>query len=174
MRAAGVLVTIAAALALQTTFTRFLVRGTVAVDLVLVAVVYLALIGGPTVGVVAGTIGGLAQDALSSGILGMGGLAKTVIGFLTGVAGTHFIVGQAAARGIVFFAAGLAHSLVLAGMYALLGLRQIDLVFSRMAAQAGMSAVLGVVLFEIVEFLPGAMERRRAAGRGKLRVRPRI
>lgn len=174
MRAAGVLLTIAAALALQTTLTRFLVLGNVAVDLVLVAVIYLALTGGPTVGVVAGTIGGLAQDALSSGVLGIGGLAKTVIGFLTGVAGTQFIVGQAAARGVVFFAAGLAHSLVLAGMYALLGLRQLDLVFSRMAAQAGMNAVLGVVLFELVDFLPGAMERRRAAGRGKLRVRPRI
>lgn len=174
MRAAGVLITIAAALALQTTLTRFLVRGNVAVDLVLVAVIYLALTGGPTVGVVAGTIGGLAQDALSSGVLGIGGLAKTVIGFLTGVAGTQFIVGQAAARGVVFFAAGLAHSLVLAAMYALLGLRQLDLVFSRMAAQAGMNAVLGVVFFELVDFLPGAMERRRAAGRGKLRVRPRI
>lgn len=174
MRAAGVLIGIGAALALQTTLTRFLVRGSVAVDLVLVVVIGLALTGGPTVGVVAGTIGGLAQDALSSGILGIGGLAKTVVGFLAGVAGQQFIVGQAAARGVVFFAAGLAHSLVLAGMYALLGLRQVDLVFSRMAAQAGVNAVLGVLLFELVDFLPGAMERRRAAGRGKLRVRPRI
>lgn len=174
MRAAGVLIGIGAALALQTTLTRFLVRGSVAVDLVLVVVIGLALSGGPTVGVVAGTIGGLAQDALSSGILGIGGLAKTVVGFLAGVAGQQFIVGQAAARGVVFFAAGLAHSLVLAGMYALLGLRQVDLVFSRMAAQAGVNAVLGVLLFELVDFLPGAMERRRAAGRGKLRVRPRI
>lgn len=174
MKAAGVLLAIGVALALQTTMTRFLVRGNLAVDLVLVVVVSLALAGGPTIGVVAGTIGGLAQDALSSGILGIGGLTNTVVGFLTGVAGRQFIVGQAAARGVVFFAAGLAHTLVLSGMYALLGLRQLDLVFSRVVAQAGMNALLGVMLFEVVEFVPGALERRRASGRGKLRVRPRM
>ena len=42
MRAAGVILAVAAALALQTTLARFIVRGTVAVDLVLVVVVYLA------------------------------------------------------------------------------------------------------------------------------------
>lgn len=174
MKSAGVLIAIAIAVALQTTLTRFLVRETFAIDLVLVTVVYLGLAGGPGVGIVAGTIGGLAQDGLSSGVLGIGGLANTIVGFLAGVAGTHFIVGQAAARGVVFFAAGLAHSLVLAGLYALLGQRQVDLVFSRMAAQGGISAVLGVLLFELIEFVPGAIERRRVMGRGKLRVRPRI
>lgn len=174
MRAAGVLLAIGVALVLQTTLTRFLVRDTIAIDLVLIAIVYVALAGGPTVGIVAGSIGGLAQDALSGGILGIGGLANTVVGFVTGVAGTQFIVGQAASRGVVFFLAALAHSLVLAAMYALLGLRSLNLVFFRMAAEAGIGAVLGVLLFELVEFVPGAIERRRAMGRGRLRVRPRI
>ena len=43
MRAAGVLLAIVVALALQTTLARFVIRGTVAVDLVLVVVVYVAL-----------------------------------------------------------------------------------------------------------------------------------
>ena len=43
MRAAGVILAVALALALQTTLARFVVRGTVAVDLVLVVVVYAAL-----------------------------------------------------------------------------------------------------------------------------------
>ena len=38
------------------------------------------------------------QDALSSGVIGIGGLAKTVVGFLAGVIGQQFIV-TAACRG---------------------------------------------------------------------------
>ena len=50
MKAAGSILAIAVALAIQTTLARFLVRGTVAVDLVLVAVVYVALTSGPVTG----------------------------------------------------------------------------------------------------------------------------
>src|SRR6185503_16444077 len=50
VRAVGVILAVGAALALQTTLARFLVRGTAAVDLVLVAVVYVALTSGPVTG----------------------------------------------------------------------------------------------------------------------------
>ena len=43
MKAVGVIIAIALALALQTTLARFLVGGTAAIDLVLVAVTYVAL-----------------------------------------------------------------------------------------------------------------------------------
>jgi apolipoprotein N-acyltransferase len=57
VKAAGVILAVAAALALQTTLARFIVRGTVAVDLVLVVVVCLALTMGPTTGLFAGALG---------------------------------------------------------------------------------------------------------------------
>src|SRR5215831_13403540 len=91
------------ALAAQTTLTRFLVRGPVAVDLVLVVVVYVALTSGPVTGLLSGTFAGLVQDALSSGVIGIGGLAKTVVGFLAGVIGTQFIVTHSLPRFVVFF-----------------------------------------------------------------------
>ena len=81
MKAVGVLIAIALALALQTTLARFLVGGTAAVDLVLVAVVYVALTSGPVSGMLAGSLAGLIQDALSSGVIGIGGLAKSIVGF---------------------------------------------------------------------------------------------
>ena len=92
MKAATVILAILLALVLQTTVARFLVRGTVAVDLVLVAVVYVALSYGPVTGLLTGTFAGLVQDAMSSGVIGIGGLAKTVVGFLAGIIGTQFIV----------------------------------------------------------------------------------
>src|SRR5204863_5985081 len=90
VKAAAVVLAIALALALQTTLARFVIRGTVAVDLVLVVVVYAALAAGPVTGILTGAFAGLVQDALSSGLIGIGGLAKTLVGFLAGLVGTQF------------------------------------------------------------------------------------
>ncbi|PYR27610.1 MAG: rod shape-determining protein MreD, partial [Acidobacteria bacterium] len=85
---------VALALAIQTTLARFLVHGVVALDFVLVVVVYVGLTSGPASGMLTGTVAGLVQDALSTGVIGIGGLAKTIVGFLGGIIGTQFIVAQ--------------------------------------------------------------------------------
>jgi len=161
VKAAGIILAIAAALALQTTLARY-VRGTVAVNLVLVVVVYVALMSGPVTGLVTGTFAGLVQDALATPVIGIGGLAKTLVGFLTGVIGTQFIVAQPLPRFFVFFGATLLHELVFIGLYTLLDLRHFGTPYAAVAKQAAGNAVVGVVAFQLVEFLPGAVERRRA------------
>jgi len=163
VKTAGVILAIAAALVVQTTLARFVVRGTVAVDLVLVVVVYVALTSGPVTGLLAGTLGGLMQDALSSGVIGIGGLAKTVVGFLAGVVGTQFIVAQPLPRFVVFVAATILHALIVIGLYVLLDLRQFGTPYAAVFGQSIGNAVVGVVAFQLVELLPGAVERRRAA-----------
>jgi len=163
VKVARVILAVAVALVLQTTLTRFLVRGAVAVDLVLVVVVYVALRSGPVTGLLSGTFAGLLQDALSSGVIGIGGLAKTVVGFLAGVVGTQFIVAHALPRFVVFVAATLLHAVVFMGLYVLLDLRHFGSPYGAVAGQALGNAVVGVVAFEMVEVLPGAVERRRAA-----------
>ncbi len=168
MRTAGVMLAIALALALQTTLTRFVIRGTVAVDLVLVVVVYVALTTGPVTGLLSGAVAGLLQDALASGVIGIGGLAKTVVGFLAGIIGTQFIVTATLPRFVVFFAATVLHAVIFMGLYELLDLRQFGAPYAAVAGQALGNAIVGVVAFEIVELLPGAVERRRA-GRNRLR-----
>ena len=102
------------ALVLQTTITGTVLR-VLPVDLVLVVVVAAALAFGPVTGLLAGTVGGLIQDALSSGILGMGGLAKTLVGFAAGRFGTQFIVTATVPRLLVFAAATVAHARALHG-----------------------------------------------------------
>ena len=124
------------ALALQTTLARFVVRGTVAVDLVLVVVVYVALTSGPATGLLTGTFAGLVQDALSSGVIGIGGLAKTIVGFLAGIIGTQFIVAQSLPRFVVFFGATVLHAVVFMGLYVLLDLRQFGTPYAAVAGQA--------------------------------------
>jgi len=168
VRAVGIILAVAAALAFQQTILTRYVRGTVALDLVLVAVVYVALTSGPVAGLWTGTFAGLIQDAMTTGVIGIGGLAKTLVGFLTGVVGTQFIVAQPVPRFCVFFGATVLHQVVFLGLNALLDLRHFGSPYAAVAAQAAGNAAVGVVAFQLVELLPGAVERRRAA-KGRLR-----
>lgn len=162
MKAAWVVLAVALALALQTTFARFVTGGTIAVDLVLVVVVYVALTSGPGTGLLTGTFAGLVQDALSSHVIGIGGLSKTIVGFLAGVLGTQFIVAQPLPRFVVFFGATIVHAIVFMGLYVLLDLRHFGSPYAAVTGQAVGNAVVGVVAFQVVELLPGAVERRRS------------
>ena len=163
--AATALVAIALALALQTTLARF-VAGNAAVDLVLVAVVYVALTTGPISGMLAGSAAGLIQDALSSGVVGIGGLAKSIVGFLVGVIGQQFIVTAAVPRLVMFVGATVAHLAVFMGLYVMLGIRTFPSPWGAVLSQALVNALVGIVAFAIVESVPGMVERRRMRRRG--------
>jgi rod shape-determining protein MreD len=162
VKALGVFIAIALALALQTTLTRFVVGGSTAVDLVLVAVVAVALTIGPVGGMLAGSAAGLIQDALSSGVIGIGGLAKTIVGFLAGAFGQQFIVTAALPRLVIFVAATVLHGAVFMGLYSVLDLRGFPAPWKPLAAQALGNALIGIVAFGIIESLPGIVERRRS------------
>lgn len=158
------------ALALQTTAARFLTGGVLIVDLVLVVVLYAALAGGPTTGLMAGTFAGFVQDTLSagSGVIGIGGLAKTIVGFFAGIAGTQFIVAQVPSRFVAFFLGTILHAAIFIGVSVVLGLRDFGRPYIAVLEQAVGNALVGVVAFQLAEFLPGAVERRRLA-RGRSR-----
>lgn len=168
MKTAGIILAIVLALALQTTIARFVVAGTVAVDLVLVVVVYVALSSGSVPGMITGTVAGLIQDSLSTGVIGIGGLAKTIVGFVTGIIGTQLNIAEPVARFVVFFAATVVHQAITLGLGAVLGLRPFGAPYASVAGLALGNAVVGVAAFQIAELLPGAVERRRM-GRGRIR-----
>lgn len=167
MRIAGVLISIALALALQTTLAPFVVGGTTAIDLVLVAVVYIALTGGPVSGMLAGSVAGLIQDQLSTGVLGIGGLAKSIVGFVVGAIGQQFIVTAALPRLVTFVGATAAYQALFMGLYVVLGLRSFPSPWKAIATQALGNAVVGMIAFTIVEAVPGIVERRRAGRRSR-------
>jgi rod shape-determining protein MreD len=157
----------ALALALQTTLGRFVVGGTAAIDLVLVAVVYVALTSGPVGGMLAGSLAGLVQDSLSSGVIGIGGLAKSLVGFMAGAIGQQFIVTAALPRLVMFVAATALHAAVFMGLYVALGLRTFPSPWTAIVSQALGNALVGLVAFAIIESLPGALERRRLRRPGR-------
>jgi rod shape-determining protein MreD len=153
---------IVVAVVLQTTAAGYMVGSMMPVDLVLVVVIFAALTSGRVAGLLGGTLAGLAQDALSGSVLGIGGLAKSVAGFVTGVVGTQFIVAQTLPRFVVFFGATALNAVVYMGLYTALGLRHFDRPLAVTVVQGLGNALLGVLVFELTEFLPGAVERRRA------------
>ncbi|HEX5476051.1 MAG TPA: rod shape-determining protein MreD [Vicinamibacterales bacterium] len=161
MKTAAVFVALVCALALQTTIAGLLTGGHVAVNLVLVVVVYVALAFGPVTGLLAGAAGGLAQDALAGGIVGIGGLSKTLVGFLVGVLGAQFIVSQTLPRFAMFVAATVVHELVFQAIFALVESHAFAPQYSAVLVQALVNGVVGVAAFVIVEHGPEMLARRR-------------
>jgi rod shape-determining protein MreD len=161
VKTAVVVFAIGGALVLQTTLSGLMVGGTIGVNLVLVAIVYLALAYGPVTGMLAGTIGGLTQDALAGGIVGIGGMSKTIIGFAVGVLGAQFNLTSTVPRLVMFVAATFVHELMFEGLHALMGGRPFALQYSATLVQALVNGLVGVTAFLIVERGPEAMQRRR-------------
>jgi rod shape-determining protein MreD len=161
VKTAAVIVALGGALVLQTTLSGLQAGTAVAVNLVLVAVVYLALAYGAVTGLLTGAIGGLAQDALAGGIVGIGGLSKTLIGFVVGVLGAQFNLSTTLPRLVMFVAATFVHEVVFQGLHAMIGGRHFGLQYSVTLVQALVNGLIGVLAFALVENGPGALQRRR-------------
>jgi rod shape-determining protein MreD len=167
MKTLQVVLALGLALFLQTRLRGVLVLGTAPLDLGLIAVVYLSLMLGPTVGLLAGMCAGLAQDALSGGIIiGIGGLAKTVVGYLVGQASLQFIVAGPLQRFVAFFGGTIVHAAIFMGLYELLGLAHFGFPWGGIVGQGLANAVVGIVILQALELLPGASEQRKDRGSG--------
>ena len=164
MRVAATLLALAGALALQTTLAGLTIGGATAVNLVLVAVIYVALAFGPATGLLVGTVGGLVQDALAGGIVGIGGFAKTLVGFVVGVLGAQFIVAQPLPRLIMFVSGTLIHELCYQALYTIVEARAFRMHWSSTLIQAAINGIVGILAFALVENGPGLLQRRRARG----------
>jgi rod shape-determining protein MreD len=162
VRSAAAVAAILIAIALQTTLASLVFRGGTTIDLVLIVVVFVAIKSGPVTGLLAGTVAGLIQDALASGILGIGGMAKTIVGFLAGVLGTQFIVTAPLPRFLLLLVATALHAAIFMGLYTALNLRQFPAPYSGIVAQAFGNAFVGVIAFQLIEWFPGFVDRRRA------------
>ncbi len=166
-RVMAVGLTIVAALMLQTVVGYQLFGHAIAIDLVLVVVVATAIFFGPTAGLVSGTIAGLCQDALSGGVLGVAGLAKTLVGFVAGVAATQFIVSGVIPRGVVFFAMTWLHGICFLGLYAMIERHGIGSPWRELLVQSLLNAVVGVVATRTLERGPEWWRRRRYTRRAE-------
>jgi len=161
MRFVQVVMALSLALALQTTLVVTLAGNGAPIDLVLVVVVAVAIFGGPVVGLWSGTVGGLLQDALSGGVLGVGGLAKTLVGYCVGQFATHFMVERPWDQLLVFFFGSVIHSGCFIGVDSLLSDGGTLTSYRSVVVQATANAVLGIGVAGGLQMAPGVIARRR-------------
>ncbi|CAN5658020.1 hypothetical protein BH18ACI5_BH18ACI5_16050 [soil metagenome] len=162
MKAAVVLAALSLALVLQSTLGGISLDAGTRVNFVLVAVIYCALSFGAMTGLLAGLAGGLAQDAIAGAVLGVGGISKTLIGFVVGVLGAQFIVTQPLTRFVMFLGASVVHEFCFQALTAVVESRGVRFQYSAIFAQAAVNGLLGILAFQIVEKTPGLMQRRDA------------
>lgn len=122
------------------------------VDPFLLVVVYCALRGGETHGMLAGLFAGWVQDAHFAGpVLGLSPLSKVVVGFTVGLASTRFLLVGLGARTIVLLAAAAADALLIQWLAAVFDVRVIELGPLGLLWRATVNAGLGVGLFELLD-----------------------
>lgn len=150
------------ALLFQTTVAGMSLQGGTLVNFVLVAVICVALSLGALTGLVAGAAGGLVQDAIAGGVVGVGGISKTVVGFVVGVLGAQFIVSQPLPRFVMFVGGTVVHELCFQSLYALVETRTVQFAWRTMLTQAAINGVIGILALQIVESAPGLKQKREA------------
>lgn len=168
MKFTSVVLTVLIAVVLQVTLARYTVGGRVVFDLVLVGVVYAALQWGPVAGMLAGTIGGLLQDTLAGEIVGVGGLAKTLVGCVAGVVGTQFVLARPHARALIVMVASLGHRLILLALSGVIDQHWPGVAWGAMLAEVGINGVAAFLAFYMTGTLPGVMTRQRMNRRSGL------
>jgi rod shape-determining protein MreD len=168
MRFTAVLLTVVAAVFLQVALARFTVGGTWVFDLVLVGVVFAGLQWGPAAGLVGGTMGGLLQDLLSGSIVGVSGLAKTLVGFAAGLVGTQFVLTRPHARSIIVAGSTLVHRGLMLMLAGLIDQQWPGVSWGAMLAEIGLNTLAAFLLFQATAALPGAMARHRMSRRASL------
>ena len=165
-----VIVTALAAVLLQVLLARYTVGGQWVFDLVLVGVVYAALEWGVVAGMAAGTIGGLLLDLASGSVIGVGGLAKTLVGSASGAVGANFVVARPNAKVVIVAAATVVHRVLLVGLTALIDQRWPGMPWAAMLEEIVLNSLAALVLFHATQSLPEALARgrvRRRAWRGR-------
>ena len=161
MRMAAVVGVVLGSVVLQVLAARFAIGGRLQFDLVLVGVVFVALQAGPVAGMLAGTIGGILLDLFSGGLVGGGGLLKTVIGFGAGLMGTRLVVAKPYARALIVGAATFIHGFMAAGLQAVIDQQWFGLAWPDMLGATGLNALAGFIAFHAMDSVPGALSRGR-------------
>jgi rod shape-determining protein MreD len=162
MKAIAVIAGLALAVLFQTTLGGIALQAGTHVNFVLVAVIFIALALGPVSGLLAGTVGGIAQDAIAGGIVGIGGISKTIVGFVVGIFGAQFIVSQPFPRLVIFVAGTFVHELCFQSLYALAEAHSVRIHYREVLIQALVNGLVGIAVFYVMENAPGMMQRREA------------
>ena len=122
------------------------------IDFVLIAIVYSALQKNAVKAIIFGSIGGIAVDALSGGLLGANGFTKTFIAFLVSEISRRFNMDNVLLRLVVLAVACLIDDLLYYGLNELLGQSPSSPFALTLAYNFSATFVFGVGLFALLNY----------------------
>jgi rod shape-determining protein MreD len=121
-------------------------------DPFLLVVVYCALAGGETYGMLAGATAGWVQDALFGGrVLGLSGLSKLVVAFGVGLAAGRFLIAGAPARALVVLLATIVDALLVQWLASVFSVQTTGLSPLALLSRATLNALVGGLLYALVD-----------------------
>jgi rod shape-determining protein MreD len=121
-------------------------------DPFLLVVVYCALRGGEGQGLLAGMAAGWVQDTLFGGpVLGLSALAKLLVGFFVGTAGTHFLISGPSARALVLLLATVAEALLVQWLASVFAIEASPMSPVTLASRATFTAAVGGALYALID-----------------------
>ena len=131
-------------------------------DLPLIIVVYAALQQNAIRAIFFGTIAGISVDALSGGLLGSSGFAKTLVAFIVSEIARRFNLDNPLVRIPVIAGACLLNNFVYFGMHKLLGQNLVGSVFETMAYTVLGTTIAGTFIFLFLDsFSSQSLKKKR-------------
>lgn len=122
------------------------------IDPFLILVVYTALRGGETRGMLTGMVAGWIQDVQFAGsVVGISALTKLLVGFTVGWASARFFLAGLGARTLVLLAAAAGDALLFEWLAAVFDVKAMGLSPMGLLWRATVNAGLGVALFELAD-----------------------
>ena len=152
-----IVISILVAMIVQTIGARAFSKNIIYLDAFLLVVVYFAAKEGLLTGIIVGAVSGLVQDSFSSGIIGLHGLSKTVVGFTIGLLSTILVIESLVAQVFVLGLATLLNGAIIVGINYLFLHR---VFWGTLGYQLLGNIGMGVIIFQSVRFYNLVKERR--------------
>ena len=121
-------------------------------DPFLLVVVYCALTGNETHGLLAGAAAGWVQDVLFGGrVLGLSALAKLLVGYAVGLGAGRFLIASTAARALVVLLATVGDAVLIQWLASVFSVEATGLSFVALVSRATVNALAGGLLYALVD-----------------------
>tara|TARA_B100000809_G_scaffold262353_1_gene313146 strand:+ start:1056 stop:1583 length:528 start_codon:yes stop_codon:yes gene_type:complete len=145
----------------QATFARVFDLTFANIDLPLVVVVLTSFSGGPIVGLWAGALAGFLQDVMSGGLVGVSGLAKSLVGVTIGVLATRLMYTGRWYRLLLIVPATIMNVVLFVGVYRLIPFATPAVDGVNVLQQAVLNVAAGFVAIGVSEQVPALWSRLR-------------
>ena len=153
-------ISILLALIVQTIGIQAFSKSIVYLDVFLLVVVYFAAKQGLLTGILVGAVGGLVQDSFSSGIIGIHGFAKTVVGFIIGLLSSTLVIDNLLTQAFIFGLASLLNGAVIIGINYLFLHPPLSSFWGTLGYQSLGNVGVGVAIFQSARLYSLVKERR--------------